>query len=229
MNKIKHLSWDSDFWKMRIGNVTIPENESVHDYLARCSSFDLVYIYCPPEAHKNELQKIGAEKYNTRVILQKSLSQEIIPSTPEIEEIRYLDDRILSLAYQSGWCSRFFKDPCLSWRARDMYDIWMNNFIKDEQCHTYVYRKNGMAAGMINCLIRHGKGEIGLFAVDAGYRGNGIGGALLRHIELFYLENAVKECIVITQQENSAAMHIYQKHGYQPFSAQDIWHYKPGR
>ena len=85
-------------------------------------------------------------------------------------------------------------------------------------------KEEGVAVGMINCLHKIGRLDIGLFAVAEEARGRGYGRNLLSAVEFFAHECRVDEISVSTQLENIPAMSLYQAMGYKIFETQQVYH-----
>jgi GNAT superfamily N-acetyltransferase len=69
--------------------------------------------------------------------------------------------------------------------------------------------------------VEEGTVEIKRMYVDPAYRGKGVGGYVLRELEVWAKEHGAKRSILETSKRLGAAVHLYQKSGYQVIANYD--------
>jgi dTDP-4-amino-4,6-dideoxy-D-galactose acyltransferase len=80
------------------------------------------------------------------------------------------------------------------------------------------------ATGMITCGNKKGRGDIGLLAVDASQRGQGLGAKLVRGAQRWFVQNGFGVGQVVTQGSNRAACELYARCGYRVESVEYFYH-----
>ena len=213
------LPWDSDFFGLRIGRLNVSQSTKSPSL----KDFDLVYAFVEKGMLLPSFNSdVCVTKMPHRVDLRKRVvSQLKFPEWVEISE--EFNEDIVRIALLSGWKSRFFLDEKLKGKAPVMYREWAKKYFNG-QGRTFVIKEEGVAVGMINCLLKIGRLDIGLFAVAEEARGRGYGRNLLSAVEFFAHECRVDEISVSTQLENIPAMSLYQEMGYKIFETQQVYH-----
>jgi len=87
-----------------------------------------------------------------------------------------------------------------------------------------VFKEDGNYKGFISVKFREIFSEIGLIAVDEKSRGKGIGKGLLDYVNNLTLDKGLYEIQVTTQFENTTAMNLYAKAGYNIISKKYMYH-----
>ena len=137
------------------------------------------------------------------------------------------DPALVRLARQSGEFSRFRIDPDVepSVCAR-IYDEWLarslDGVLADD---VFVVRRNGLLAGMITVGERHGRGDIGLLAVDPGARRMFVGRALITRAHKWALGKGYRAMQVVTQRANEPACALYERCGYRVETMLAVFHH----
>ena len=78
---------------------------------------------------------------------------------------------------------------------------------------------------MVTLGNKNGKGDIGLLAVGADYRGRNYGRILVQAAQKWFLTNGYQEGQVITQGDNYPAYHLYEKCGYSVEKVEYFYHF----
>lgn len=229
MRSVK-LEWDSAFFGMQVDAVSVTGSDSAQSLSDRLQHevARLTYVFFDPQhAEGDDLRRIlhaaGGLPYGTRALYRKTMDESwesvggascrAVTKTPALE----------ALAYVSGGCSRFLRDPGLAPSFRRLYGTWLDK----EFARGQVFVRPDAAApkGMVTVSVTEaGSGKIGLMAVDACCRGKGIGTSLMQDAESWLRQRGVTACEVVTQGENTGACALYEKCGFILASTTEIWH-----
>ena len=231
--KTKKLDWDSDFFKMNIGELALSKLEEISQ-ISLNDNFDLIYVTAP-----FELCNTYKFSYSgTKIVFFKTLESCIICennySDIFIIDVNYyqkFEKQLKELAYLSGHCSRFFKDPLFKKSDfKKLYDKWLENAINKTHdnvflvCHDSL--KNipcALLTGTIKELVSTAK--VGLFAVHGSHQGKGLGKKILHYFEQLAINSMCDSALVPTQKENLVANSFYEALGYFASPTQFIYHY----
>jgi len=77
-----------------------------------------------------------------------------------------------------------------------------------------------IVAGGRYIVVEPGRAEIAFVVVDA-YQGQGIGGALMRHLAVLAREAGLKELVAEVLPENAAMLKVFSKFGFKPGPRRD--------
>ena len=160
---------------------------------------------------------------------QKAMGIDKFKVTPEIIEYKSNNpSRALeALAMEISKYSHFKTDPqCPPRLVIKMYKKWITNSINGKIAkHVLVYKKGRRIAGFITLGEKNGRGDIGLLAVDAAFRGQGIGYKLITAAQKQFLQDNYKYSQVVTQLGNIAACRLYEKSGYVIEKIENFYHF----
>ena len=218
---IERLSWDSDFFGFSVGRVIVSEDDAPDAKKLRKSieelNVELAYVFLPGEAdagqecHREALVSMSGKLVDHKVTLGKRLE----PRSDEPADVvsaTSLTPEIESLAYGSGWCSRFAAEDRLRPFFRPLYRQWLQNDFRDGKVFVRM-SDDGMPIGLTTVSVCNGIGRVGLVSVDAGHCRQGVASALLCAAEGWLLRRGVRECRVVTQYGNTAGMALYSPCG----------------
>ena len=137
---------------------------------------------------------------------------------------------ITSLGIDAGWTSRFRRDPNFATERVDaLYRIWADKCLTGERANAVlIARRRGQVAGLITLQVTgaaRSSAEIGLVAVQESARGLGLGRRLMRAAERWLQAQGVNRVTVVTQAENSAAISLYRRCGYQEQQQRTVYHF----
>ena len=230
MLKPEKLKWDSDFFKLSIGQVNVKSQNEI-EYGITVDGFDLVYIV-------SDILLDSTKQYSyhgTKVKFRKILREE---NDLFIKNIQHIDfdyynayqDIINNIAYSSGYFSRFNQDSQFGRkRFQILYDQWIENALNNVHDNIFlVYKQNltnipvALLTGMIN--IDSEVSKVGLLGVDVNERGKKIGSSMLKYFEKEAMDNNQLEIEIYTQIENSNACRFYNAMGYDKENVQYIYH-----
>lgn len=219
---MKELTWDSEFFNVKIGEWNLDEGDS-----EGVNPFELVYIKSNSkkepilEGFKNSFEE-------TKVLFTKQLVKEAI----EEQNIRSASsndnlESLYNLAYESGKFSRFKLDERFGIENfQKLYRAWIDNSINKRFADdVVVFTENNTITGLVTYKITSNFATIGLIAVHPEYQGHGIGKKLLGFVEQQLLEKNILELRIPTQLENNGACSFYRKQGYAVLETSHIMHY----
>lgn len=226
---IEGLPWDSDFFGLKVG-VIRSGTFDLSAFESERDAFDLIYIYEKPDDSRNTvLATICGNPADTRVTYIKQLTNSLPVKEGVVNYMyRQPDKQLIALALESGIYSRFYTDKRFPPDAYErLYKEWILRSVdKSLACSVLVYyNESGFLDGFVTLEIKGPGIQIGLIAVDARARGQGIGARLVRaaeweahHQNFLYLK-------VSTQSANRTACRLYEKCGYAVEDVEHIYHY----
>lgn len=230
MLKPEKLKWDSDFFKLSIGQVNVKSQNEI-EYGITVEGFDLVYIVSDILLDNTKQYSYHGTKVKFRKILR-------VENDLFIKNIQHIDfdyynayqDIINNIAYSSGYFSRFNQDSRFGRkRFQILYDQWIENALNNVHDNIFlVYKQNltnipvALLTGMIN--IDSEVSKVGLLGVDVNERGKKIGSSMLKYFEKEAIDNNQREIEIYTQIKNSNACRFYNAMGYDKENVQYIYH-----
>lgn len=211
---INFLQWDSDFFKKKIGEISLNKKENINFN----GEYDLIVV------KQSSDFDIDLEGYNlifqeTKVNFIKTLDDvndlvyDIIQDTDHNEKSV---DFFKGLAYESGKMSRFLLDPAFGEaKFKELYDMWIiNSLNKKFAVKTFFIEEANQAIGFVTVQKYDTLGKIGLIATHPDFQGKGFGKKLLKTAEDFCIKNGITHLEIPTQKENTQACAFYEKQGY---------------
>ncbi|WP_165585112.1 GNAT family N-acetyltransferase [Chryseobacterium sp. FH2] len=224
--KINFLQWDSDFFKKKIGDITLNNNNENVDL---SDNYDLIVIKQPSDFDIN-LADYDLSFKETKVNFIKSLNN---TRYSDLESVKDTDDTEKSidffkdLAYESGKMSRFLLDKNFGeTKFRELYDMWIiNSLNKKFAVKTFYLEEGEKAIGFVTVQKYDTLGKIGLIATHPQFQGKGFGKKLLNKAEQFCIESGITHLEIPTQKENIQACSFYKKQGYDIKDEITIKHY----
>jgi dTDP-4-amino-4,6-dideoxy-D-galactose acyltransferase len=128
----------------------------------------------------------------------------------------FVEDKLLALSIESGKYSRFKVDSRIeNQKFEDLYTHWITNSVSGKLAEeVLIYKTENEIAGILTLQVIDHKAHIGIIAVDAHFRGQGIGKSLLKAAEFWFSEKGFDKLHVVTQLDNVAACGLYEHSGY---------------
>jgi dTDP-4-amino-4,6-dideoxy-D-galactose acyltransferase len=132
-----------------------------------------------------------------------------------------------NLAILAGSYSHFRLDPQFPHELfLKLYRAWINNSVNGSIADVVLVAQcDNRIAGMITVSKKKGRGDIGLLAVDASYRGQNIGTNLVKAAQLYWLQHHLTQAQVVTQKDNLPACRLYEKCGFKNESSENFYHF----
>ena len=224
--------WDSEFFGFHVGTVSLPQGVSIDDLRRNVSEwgssdFDLIYIFADEPLSGfvcKTLAACGAQPFGTRVVYRKEYgSRSVVEGKRHLHIATVKTPALENLAYESGAHSRFMLDERLRPSFKRLYGTWLDKEIATGQ--VFVFPDGESPIGMVTVALDDaGEGHIGLVAVDAARRGEGVASRLLSDVGAWLRRKGVPSCEVVTQGANKAARSLYEKAGFCQVSETAVWH-----
>lgn len=226
------LPWDSGLFGFRVARwLGGQEAPSIPEALPllRGQGIRLLYLFEPPrgEAADPSLEAAGARRVDQRVVFGRALGASesgILPvhSYPKGQPT----EDLTALALASGAFSRFRVDPRMPPACfESLYQTWIwRSTMREIADEVLVSFSEGRIQGMVTIRAERGIGKIGLIAVGAEARGQGLGFGLVRAAEAWARAQGAGSMEVATQGQNASACRLYARCGYQVASAEDVYH-----
>ena len=230
---IQRLDWDSRFFGLSVGRLELNLGNNVSSSMiedvVRGSDYDLIYVFLPvSEGRMAELEKprsalvsLGGRCVDLKTFYRKKIADFACAERAAVLA-KASSDRLLKLAYASGWCSRFSQDERLRPFQEQLYGLWLEKELTEGRVFVYPSEENPL--GLVTVTLQNGVGRIGLVAVDADSCGKGIGTKLLEDVEAWLRAAGARECSVVTQGMNIAACRLYEKSGFAQERQIEVWH-----
>lgn len=225
---ITKLQWDSDFFGLNVGCVSLAEPREAFGLkpLLDGTSFDLVYVFAPVVSElslaRETLEDSGGIMYDVRTKFVKCIESSPCDECEFVTCATQISDELEALAYDSGVYSRFAKDPRLKPFFRAMYRLWLVKELANGK--VFVWSDSAGCRGMVTVSVHDGKGRIGLVAVSKECRGKGIARKLMTAVDAWLWGQGVRECEVVTQGQNTAAQALYHSVGFTICDRKYVWH-----
>ena len=225
---IEYLTWDSNFFDMRIGKSIITTSSDWKSLILELqddSLYDLLYIYdetrgvSPLDVAKLVDIKVlyGKKiKYNDRI--ESNCILQFTGDNP--------DEDLYSLALISGQCSRYKLDSRFPEGSYErLYSRWIENSVSGQIADAVLfYEENGHKIGMTTLSINGKNASIGLIAVDEKVQGKGIGTKLILASEQWLYDRGIDTLYVATQKNNIQGCNFYHKLGFSCVAVTNIYH-----
>jgi len=234
---IHSLSWDTKFFDLNIGKLSIDSSESSKrwkEIIDGNPTFDLIYIF-------DETQSIEKGPHTSDHFEITRLDQKVVyfwkNDNKDFDScngiIEYSDEKVSpelrKLGHLSGHESRFLKDQKFPHGSFEkLYDQWIVNSVNKVNCDFVFVQLNEEAkvAGFVTLqLIQEDQlGKIGLIAVDPSMNGKGIGTKLIDKVKSVCAREGLKGFTVATQLENHGACRFYEKNECVLHNQTNIFH-----
>lgn len=230
---VERLPWDSDFFGFSVGRVILSEGGVDPEALKKAiqtANCALTYAFLPVlgetideiEKPRGALVDLGGHCHDLKTVYRKTIGVGEGEQSKGVVTATQMSSELETLAYASGWCSRFVADNRLSEFFKPMYRKWLERDLAIGK--VFVYPSAEHPKGMVTASICEGQGKVGLVAVDAKSCGKGIATTLLANMEAWLGSQGIRECEVVTQGMNVAARHLYEKVGFKLHSQMEVWH-----
>lgn len=229
---IEKLPWDSEFFGFNVGRLMLESTTETLDHdtkmLIEKSDYRLIYIFSNIEQNISLLNsKMEINLYDTKQTYSRNISgMEEFDTISKDYPKKEASEELIRLAVVSGKFSRFNKDPKIpKSKFEDLYKLWIQRSTRREIASDVLIRElHGELAGFVTLGKKNGRGDIGIIAVDEKFRNLGIGADLVYSACQRSLSLGFKECQVVTQKDNLAAIHLYKKCGFTLEHEEFVYH-----
>ena len=228
--KVERLSWDSDFFGLRIGRAVVSSEEECAALAGQRKNlekdYDLLYVFT---SHGKRFPDDKAKLVDEKVVysLSKVVSSEANPSVVLWDANKGVTDDLLHLALVSGKYSRFKLDESLPIGSYErLYSRWIEQSVSHAMAtEVFCYMIDDTSRGLVTLDRKEDKGVIGLVAIHEDCQNRGIGSAMMRYVVHYARQNQCDNLSVATQLNNLPACKLYEKSGFGMESVTDVWHW----
>lgn len=232
----KVLDWDSALFGIPVALVHQPHltAEELTRVIAGLKRQQIRLVYWPTdrEIEPALVQPLGGLLVSRKVTFVIDFRLANCGAIPPAASVESFTDAMSAadlenLAVQSSAYSRFSLDPHFPGeKTVSLYQTWIRRSIRKEIAfEVLVIRDAGRIAAMITLGDKNGRGDIGLLAVDAQYRGRKYGETMVRAAQRSFIARGYKLGQVATQGENIAACRLYTKCGYAMEKVEYYYHF----
>lgn len=223
---IELLEWDSNFFKKRVGRISIDSEGQLRDVNNR-SAYDVIYVFSNNPELKLPLvdSKIVYMINDLQNVQDGTVSSVGVIELYDATKDSYSD--LLSLALQSGEYSRFKLDSNFEENEyQKLYKEWLDQSIaKKLATDILVKRINKKVVGFaILAKKTENLADISLVAVDSEFRGRGIAKQLIQEAVALAKLQQYNKIQVVTQLDNNPANKLYKSVGFTEYSLTYIYH-----
>ena len=231
--KLEYLSWDSEFFGIKIGRIVFNNSDNDLKELldkAKKQNYQLLYVF----ADKNTmLSSEILNRWNGKLIDRKVVYKKKVSTNIKKDKLvfAYLDtsvnDDLLRLAYLSGQYSRFRLDENFPKGSFElMYKEWLIKSVSGELADkVFIAKEVDRIIGFVTLKVNKNNGNIGLIAIDKNIQGRGLGSQLINVCENYLNKCSVETLTVPTQLDNLQACKFYEKYGFEKDSIIYIYHF----
>lgn len=226
---IEFLSWDSDFFGVRVGRVPQPVDSPsmATEILGEFeeSDLELLYAWVPLSVSgvlEVLLQRPGSLLTDIRAETELSLSGhaagDLSRDGLDVREAQAMDLegmlRIARRCYRG--LTRFYRDPGLSdEKCDEFYSIWVARDMEDPGSLCMVCTEEDRVVGFCTSSpVGPDSARLGLIGVSTEARGRGAGDLLLRGTASFLESRGVRRLTAVTQLASAGAFRMYQRTGF---------------
>jgi dTDP-4-amino-4,6-dideoxy-D-galactose acyltransferase len=245
---LARLDWESNHFGISAAQLTLAD--LADDALAAALQHardERVQLLVWPAASKREIPRELLDEFGGQLVDRKATFVRALASAPaEFDSPRPTDPAVIDypaqtassalveLAIASGQYSRFHVDRGFRpERFEAMYRVWIERSVAGELADVVLVAPLGARgradgeplAGMITLSESQGVATIGLVAVAAAARQQGIGSALLRAAHRWMRSRQAHTARVVTQLANLPACRLYERSAYQLASVQHYFHF----
>jgi ribosomal protein S18 acetylase RimI-like enzyme len=216
------LSWDSEFWGVRIAKAPTLMDDWALDNTIGCM---WLLIPAHEQADIHRAEEGGARVMDVRVKLEHTLGVRAVTNTRRAEDKD--TEQIVKIARSAfRGLTRFYADPRFpDERCDDLYENWVRDSLSGWAATTIVHPWNGKIGGFITVHLDDDVASIGLIAVAKKAQGNGLGKALTLAAINWADASGAKKLTVVTQGCNIPAQRTFHGSGFAAAQT-DIWLHK---
>jgi dTDP-4-amino-4,6-dideoxy-D-galactose acyltransferase len=202
------LQWDSDFWDLRIAQVSHP--------VVAWEEHDIDCAFLLVDAADTDRIRLAVmarfEVMDVRVTLRSTHGSAKSGGRPvEPEDVKAL----ARIARRSHHLTRFYADPRFpDERCHDLYETWIRNSVNGWADSVRVVGPIGAPVGYVTVHADRERSQLGLIAVDESARGHGYGLHLARAALWEAWNLGCSRMTVVTQGRNVQAQRVFQRAGF---------------
>ncbi|MGL6193395.1 MAG: GNAT family N-acetyltransferase [Thermoguttaceae bacterium] len=246
------VEWDTKFFGFPVGRLNLPSDFSAEELdetlnLSR-TDYRLVYVFLKGKGPDTlETYDSDCVCYDRRLVYKKPVQSFLPELDPHLK--LYTDTtcsrQLEALAIASGYYTRFRRDPQLSSFYERLFVTWMNNSVSGGMADSiWTWQgDNGKPLGLttirvvknivqnpseqfepnVSEVIREGR--LGMLAVDANHRRQGIAGNLLKACEFWCASLGLDEISIVAAADCPWICKMCERMGYHPGAEVSVYHH----
>jgi ribosomal protein S18 acetylase RimI-like enzyme len=230
-NVARFLEWDTQFFGVRIASLQAEEigDEAWLAALESCRAqrVQCLYVLAARPADERRAEQAGGRHTGLRLVLERPRDAAAL-APPAQGRIRLALEADLpglrAIATRAHTDSRFYADSRFAReRCDELYATWIEKSVRGWADAVFTSGPPGEPLGYLSWHARAEHSELGLVAVAAQARAQGLG----RELVAAALERAAprrQPVQVVTQGGNEAAVALYRKCGFEPRGVQSWFH-----
>ena len=231
---IELLPWDSAFLGFPVGRLVAHNLDAAHLVALvaenQAAGTRLIYLVTDPADSETvgAAHQMGAWLADKKVTFARSTAGILVhPIFNHIELATVFTPQLERLAWQSGAFSRFQRDKKFAPNVfHDLYSHWLRVSLSGGLARIVLISSSviGTETGLLTLSERAGWASIGLLAVDAAMRGQGIGQQLMEAARQQALGWGCTQLQVVTQRDNVPACQFYTRCGFELVREEHLYH-----
>jgi dTDP-4-amino-4,6-dideoxy-D-galactose acyltransferase len=228
------LEWDTQTFGFKTARI-IPERldpEALQHTLQTLNNLGVVLAYWmvpSVETASSALAVANSGALVDQKVTYVGVIADLAREAPRVAEYEGPPDApdLLALAIESGRYSRFRVDPRFPRQAFErLYHQWIINSVQHTIADaTLVIRSGEQITGLVTVGEKVGRVDIGLIAVSAEARGQGLATQLVHAANAWGRDLGYTVGQVVTQGANQPACRLYERCGYSQEKSEDVFHF----
>ena len=226
--------WDSAFLGFPVGRLVAHKLDAPHLAAlvaeSQAAGTRLIYLVTDPTDTEtaNTARQLGARLIDRKLTFARPTNGPAVSRAfNAIERVTTYTPQLERLAWQSGDFSRFQRDENFAPHVfPDLYSHWLRASLSGELARVVLASQSptGTETGLLTLSERAGSASIGLLAVDAAVRGQGIGRHLVEAARQQALGWGCTQLQVVTQRDNAPACRFYVRCGFGLVREEHLYH-----
>jgi dTDP-4-amino-4,6-dideoxy-D-galactose acyltransferase len=224
---INYLYWDSNFFEIKVGEITLI-NKNLHLLNNLCiEDYDLVYLFNKSDHSIQQFVSIAPidTKVNYEIKIQ-SIKLSKINNVECLSEFNQIElENLFSLTLASGKYSRFNVDSNFPENSfNKLYNQWFVNSLHNIDKKILIVRENNTIVGILILNLKNSTSVIEILAVDKNATRKGFASALAQEAIHISMQQNKRSVIVSTQKNNVTANLFYTSIGFKKTEEIEIYH-----
>lgn len=224
---INYLDWDSNFFEIKVGEITLL-NQNLNLLNKLCiEDYDLVYLFNKSDRSIQQFVSIAPIdiKVNYEIkILDIKLSK--INNVECLSEFNPIElENLFSLTLASGEYSRFKVDLNFPENSfNKLYNQWLVNSLHNIDKKILIVREHSIIVGILILNLKNSTSVIEILAVDKNATRKGFASSLVQEAIHISMQQNKRSVIVSTQKNNVTANLFYTSNGFKKTEEIEIYH-----
>ncbi|MEI8054723.1 MAG: GNAT family N-acetyltransferase [bacterium] len=231
----KLLELDTELFGFKVAKILSPQLSFIktQTILNELRKQKIRLVYWPSDSTDEKSQQaakklegIFGSEHITYLLDLKTLNP-LQSVAPEIEVCEHIEIELEQLAIQAGTYSHFNTDPNFPKELfLKLYHVWIENSINGSiASRVLIIRNNNKIVGMVTLGTKNSRGDIGLLAINANFRGKNFGTKLVRAAQTYFIESGFSHAQVVTQKANIPACRLYEKCNFHQEKIENFYHF----